>query len=78
MRYASYFHRKKREGGKRESEREVTAMGCKELGNISDTSNSLRCLLVRCVRDIPQLLASRHGRRLSGWDTILGCNITYN
>ena len=41
MRYASYFHRKKREGGKRESEREVTAMGCKELGNISDTSNSL-------------------------------------
>ena len=62
MRYASYFHRKKREGGERESERGVTAMGCKELGNISDTSNSLLCLSVRCVRDIPQLLASRHGR----------------
>ncbi len=38
MRCASYFHREKGEGGERESEREVTAMGCKELGNISDTS----------------------------------------
>ena len=63
MRCVSYFHREKGEGGERESEREVTAMGCKELGNISDTS--ILNIFHVGVRDIPQLLESRHGRRLS-------------